>query len=186
EEVALALNGLWDGVVEELNAWLEVRPNAMTARAAKYLASLPGYERNATARRLVAYYAPPGEVPAWKELDDGFDSWVSAYARFAFHSFLRREVPDAPQDPAAPFGRWLKDHHTVSFTHPERGYYRVAKAVQDALRHRRAVILIIVDALAIHALSQAIPYLNDEMTAQPMKTTYLFAPIPTITEVCKE
>jgi hypothetical protein len=107
EEVVLALNGLWDGVIEELNAWLEVRPNAMTAKAAQHLAALPGYERNAIARRLVAYYAPPGEVPTWKELDDGFDAWVSAYARFAFHTFLRREVPDAAKDPAAAVGRWV-------------------------------------------------------------------------------
>jgi PglZ domain len=187
EDAVLHLNALWDGVAEELAVWLEMEPRGMTVKAAAHLESLPGYTQVEVARHLVTEYSPPDPVAAWPGLEDGagFDTWVVAYARYVRRCFFRRELPAAEADPAASFGRWLKDHETVSFVHLERGYGMVAHRVQRALKAGRAVIVVSVDALAAHIVNDAVAHLNDQLRAEPTWRSHVFAPVPTVTAVCK-
>ncbi len=73
-----------------------------------------------------------------------------------------------------------------SFAHPERSYSVVARRVQSSLAKGRAVILVLMDALAIHVVSGLADYVTDRLGAGPSWASYLFAPVPTITAVCKE
>lgn len=50
----------------------------------------------------------------------------------------------------------------------------------------RVVILVLMDALAIHVVSSLADYVTDRLGAEPSWASYLFAPVPTITAVCKE
>jgi len=187
EDVALNLNALWEGVAEELAVWLEMEPRGMTAQAAERMRAMPGYAQNDTARRLVAEYSPPEPVPAWQGLEDGpgFDAWVRAYAGYVRRCFVRRDFPRLEEDPAALFGRWLKDHETVCFAHGERGYAMIAGRVQRALKDGRGVIVVSVDALAVHLVDEAMAHLNDQLQAEPTWSSHVFAPVPSITSVCK-
>ena len=140
------------------------------------------------ARRLVDDYAPAEPVPAWPGLKEGsaFDAWISAYARFIRNSFIRRDVLQGHDDPADGFGRWLKDHETVSFAHPERGYSVVAQRVRSSLANGRSVILVLMDALAVHVASDLAHYISDQLHREPMWSSHLFAPVPTGSAFCKE
>ena len=72
------------------------------------------------------------------------------------------------------------------FNHPERSYLCVAGAIQQALQQSRRVIVVIVDAMAIHVVAPALIALGKELGEPPTRLRYSFSPIPTITEVCKE
>jgi len=159
----------------------------MTAQAAERMRALPGYAQNDTARRLVAECWPPEPVPAWQGLEDGpgFDAWVRSYARYVRRCFVRRDLPRPEEDPAGLFGRWLKYHETVCFAHGERGYGTIAARVQRALRDGRGVMVVSVDALAVHLVDGAIDHLNDQLGAEPTWSSHVFAPVPTLTSVCK-
>jgi hypothetical protein len=186
ERTVLALNALWDGISNELAFWLEVNPQGMTAQAAKHLTKLPGYGTNEVARRSVAHYIPPESVPAWPGLDEEFDRWVETYAAFLERTFFRRDLPQTEADPASPFSRWLKDNATVCFNHPDRSYRCVARSVQEAFKRRRPVVIVLLDALAITLVREAIEYIGTDLETKPTQVKYMFAPLPTISEVCKE
>lgn len=185
-DAVLALNALWDRCPEELETWLETYPQALTQEASRHLAGLPGFELNAAAARIVELYTPPQPVAAWPGLDDHFDSWISSYSRYIRQCFIRRVLPGREEDPAREFGRWLKAHPTVSFAHEVRGYPNVSRSVIRALSAGRRVILAVIDALAVHTAPEAVAYLSDALSATPSRTGHVFAPLPTITEVCKE
>lgn len=186
EQVVTSLNALWDGVAEELDRWLQVKPRGMTDGAASHLASLPGYSKSETAQRLVRLYAPPPQVARWTDLDDSFGQWVNAYAGYIERLFYQRKLPPSGDDPADPFSKWVKSNPTVFFNHPEKGYLCVAGMVQRALQEGRSVILILVDALAIHVAEAALAAFESELGVPPTRLLYCFTPVPTITEVCKE
>ena len=188
EAVALRLEACWTGLAEELRIWIAMQPRAMSQAAADHLQRLLGFEMNDGMRRMVQEYAPPPRAPVWPGLEDesAFDGWIASYARFLRSSFLRRDVLRGEEDPAEGFGRWLKDHETVSFAHPQRSYSVVARRVQQALKQGRAVILVLMDALAIHVASALTDYVSDRFGAEPSWSSHLFAPVPTITSVCKE
>lgn len=181
-----SLNAIWDGVAEEIGTWLEMCPRSLTADTISHLKSLPGFESNPTIQRLTNAYAPPESVPDWKGLDDSFDLWVTAYSRFISSCFHRRELPAAEKDPATAFGTWVKANPSLIFNHPDRGYRHVACKIQRALSDRRPVIVVLLDAFAIQLVELLIGYLSDTLRMTPSSTSYVFAPLPTITEVCKE
>jgi hypothetical protein len=186
EQVVLSLNALWDGVAEELDHWLQVNPRGMTEAAARHLAELPGFDRSELPQQLVRLFAPPTPVTRWTALDDAFDDWVNAYAVYIERLFYRRTLPAPAEDPAQPFARWVKANPTVFFNHPERSYFCVAGLIQQALQHGRAVIVALVDALAIHVAAPALAAFEEELGKPPTQLRYSFSPVPTITEVCKE
>ena len=186
EQVALTLNAFWDGVSDELDRWLQVNPRGMSEEAARHLSNLPGFSTDETAKRLVDLFSPPPNVARWTELDDSFDQWVSAYASYIERMFYRRTLPLQGEDPAEPFAKWVKANPTVFFNHPEKGYFCVAGLVQRALQAGRPVILVLVDALAIHVAGTALAAFTAELGNQPTSLRYSFSPVPTITEVCKE
>lgn len=183
-EVVLALNAIWDGVAEELDQWLKINPRAMTLEASKHLKGLAGFATNNSAKMLVDYYSPPDAVPSWNGINENFDDWVNKYIYFIRKSFLRRDLAEASVDPAENFAKWLKHNYTASF-HPEKGYGVIAESVQRRLSEGRLVILLMVDALAIHLFHDAVQYISDKLESQPTVHKYLFTPTPTITEVCK-
>ena len=186
EDTVLNLNAIWDGVIDELAIWLDIEPRGMTLKAMAYLKQLPGYAGSELAQRLVELYAPPESVATWSGLDEGFNAWVADYACYVRRCFVRRDLPNVDVDPAVYFSRWLKDHETVSYTHPERAYCAIARRVQKLLSEGRSVIFVLVDALAIHVVRDAIDYFNDRLGREATWSSYVFAPIPTITRVCKE
>lgn len=186
ESAVLALNAVWDGVAEEIGTWLDICPRSLTTVAISHLRSLPGFESNPTIQRLTHTHAPPESVPQWYALDDSFDMWVTAYSKFISSCFFRRDLPSAEKDPATAFGTWLKGNPSLIFNHPERGYRRIAARVQRALNDRRAVIVVLIDALAIQLTEFLSGYLTDTLRMSPTSSSYVFAPLPTITEVCKE
>jgi hypothetical protein len=185
-QVVANLNAMWDGVDAELDRWLQVNPRGMTDSAARHLAGLPGYAASETAQRLIRLFAPPSPVSRWTDLDESFDQWVSAYASYIERMFYRRTLPANGEDPAAPFSKWVKANPTVFFNHPDRGYLCVAGTVQRALQAARSVILILVDALAIHVIEAALSEFEKAFGSPPTRVRYSFSPVPTITEVCKE
>lgn len=186
EKVALSLNAIWDGTAEELDRWLQVNPRGMTEAAARHLAELPGFAGSETLQRLVRLFAPPPPVARWTDLDDSFDQWVNAYAGYIERMFFRRTLPQPGEDPAEPFAKWVKANPTVFFNHPDKGYFCVAGLVQRALQAGRQVILVLIDALAIHVAETALSAFATELGAPPTRLRYSFSPVPTITEVCKE
>lgn len=186
EKVALSLNAVWDGIAEELDRWLQANPRGMSNAAAQHLAGLPGFAGSATLQRLVRLFAPPSPVSRWTDLDDSFDQWVNAYAGYIERMFYRRTLPQPGDDPAEPFAKWVKANPTVFFNHPDKGYFCVAGIVQRALRDGRPVILVLIDALAIHVAETALTALQTELGGPPTRLMYSFSPVPTITEVCKE
>lgn len=186
EQVAVDLNALWHGVAEELDRWLEVNPRCMTEQAAKHLADLPGIDGSKLVQWLVHIFAPPTPIARWTDLDDSFDDWVNAYANYIERSFYRRTLPPVDEDPAQPFARWVKSNPTVFFNHPDRSYFCVAGLIQQALKQGRPVIVVLVDALAIHVVASALAALERELGEPPTQLRYSFSPVPTITEVCKE
>ncbi|MCP4891984.1 MAG: hypothetical protein GY904_36030 [Planctomycetaceae bacterium] len=184
-EAVLSLNAVWPGVAEEIRTWLEVYPKGLDKAAAQHLSALPGYESNELIRKMVDWYRPPDSVPSWPGLQDSLESWVHSYSQYIRSCFLRRDLKEE-EDPAIGFGRWLKDHATVSFEHHKYSYVRVAHAVQQALAGERTVLLVMVDALPIHQSEDLIGFLSDNLGEQPTNSSCLFVPIPTVTEVCKE
>jgi hypothetical protein len=186
ESAVLSLNALWDGVAEELDRWLQINPRGMTEQASRHLGKLPGFAGSELAERLVRLFAPPPPIARWAGLDDSFDEWVNAYADYIERQFYRRTLPPAEEDPAQPFARWVKSNPTVFFNHPDRSYFCVAGLVQQALRQGRQVILVLVDALAVHVVASALAALGQELGEPPTRLRYSFSPVPTITEVCKE
>jgi hypothetical protein len=134
----------------------------------------------------VSIFAPPPPVARWTDLDDSFDQWVNAYAGYIERMFYRRTLPPVGDDPAEPFSKWVKANPTVFFNHPDRGYFCVAGTVQRALQTGRAVIMVLVDALAIHVAGEALAAFEKELGGRPTRLSYSFSPVPTITEVCKE
>ena len=186
QDAVLALNAVWDRTAEELETWLETRPEALSEEAARHLSKLPGFELNPVATRILELYAPPQPVSSWPGLDDKFDSWITSYSRYVRQCFIRRVLPTREEDPAKEFGRWLKAHPTVGFAHEVRGYPNVSRSVKRALAAGRRVILAVIDALAVHTAPEAVAYISDALSATPSRTGHLFAPLPTITEVCKE
>lgn len=186
EQVAMTLNAFWGGVSDELDRWLQVNPRGMSEAAARHLSNLPGFATDETAKRIVELFSPPPIVARWTDLDDSFDQWVSAYARYIERMFYRRTLPLQGEDPAEPFAKWVKANPTVFFNHPDKGYFCVAGLVQRALQSGRPVILVLVDALAIHVAGNALAAFTAELGKEPTSLRYSFSPVPTITEVCKE
>lgn len=186
EQVATTLNALWGGVSDELDRWLQVNPRGMSEAAARHLSNLPGFATDETAKRLVELFSPPPTVAHWTNLDDSFDHWVNDYANYIERMFYRRTLPTQGEDPAEPFAKWVKANPTVFFNHPDKGYFCVAGLVQRALQAGRPVILVLVDALAIHVAGDALAAFTAELGDQPTSIRYSFSPVPTITEVCKE
>lgn len=184
-EAVRSLNAIWPGVAEEIRTWLEVYPKGLDKAAAEHLSALPGYESNELIRKMVDWYRPPNPVPPWPGLQDSLESWVHSYSQYIRSCFLRRDLKEE-DDPAIGFGRWLKDHATVSFEHHKYSYVRVAHGVQQALAAGRTVLLVMVDALPIHQSEDLIGFLSDNFGEQPTNSSCLFVPIPTVTEVCKE
>src|SRR5204863_4278029 len=74
----------------------------------------------------------------------------------------------------------------VFFNHPDRSYFCVAGLIQQALKQGRPVIVVLVDALAVHVVASALAALERELGEPPTRLRYSFSPVPTITEVCKE
>lgn len=186
ERAVADLNALWDGMDVELDSWLQANPRGMTEAAARHLASLPGYAACESVRRLVRLYAPPAAVARWTDLDESFDQWVNSYGSYIERMFFRRTLPCEAEDPAGPFGKWVKANPTVFFNHPERGYLSVAGTVQKALQAGRQVIVLLVDALAIHVIEAALEGFEKALGTTPTRVRYSFCPVPTITAVCKE
>jgi hypothetical protein len=186
EPAVLSLNALWEGVAEELDRWLQVNPRGMTEQAARHLAGLAGFEGNELAEQLIRQFAPPAPVTRWTDLDDSFDDWVNAYAIYIERLFYRRTLPAAGEDPAQPFARWVKANPTVFFNHPERGYFCVAGLIQQAMQAGRAVIVVLVDALAVHVAAPALAAFERQLAEPPTRLRYCFSPVPTISKVCKE
>jgi len=186
EQVVLSLNALWDGVAEELDRWLQINPRGLSEQSAKHLSQLPGFEGNQLAEKLVKLFAPPLPIARWRDLDASFDEWVNAYADYIERSFYRRTLPPTEEDPAQSFARWVKNNPTVFFNHPERSYFCIARLVQQALKQGRAVILVLVDALAVHVTTSALTAMEKVLGEMPTRLRYSFSPVPTITEVCKE
>lgn len=186
ERVVMTLNALWDGVSDELDRWLQVNPRGLSEVAARYLTILPGYSTDEKAKQLFELFSPPNSVSRWTDLDDSFEQWVNAYAAYIERMFYRRTLPLLGEDPAEPFARWVKSNPTVFFNHPEKGYFCVFGLVQRALQTGRTVILVLIDALAIHVAGNALATFAAELDDQPTSLRYSFSPVPTITEVCKE
>jgi hypothetical protein len=185
EDVALRLNAMWVGVDDELKSWLDTSPRAMTKKAADYLTSLPGSENVPAFRHVVSEHRPADAMPPWCGLDEHFESWVASYALWLRNTFTRRELPPPEQDPATGFSRWMKDNNTVSFSHPERSYLTISGTVRSALREGRTVIIVLVDAMAIQVVDRFREALTEGLGQSPTQATFVFSPIPTITEVCK-
>jgi len=181
----LALNAVWQGVGEEIRTWLAVYPKGLNESAADHLIDLPGFASNERIRKIVDRYRPPETVGAWPGITDQLQPWVTDYAEYIRSCFLRRDLKEQ-SDPSHGFSRWLKDHSTVCFDHHEYSYFRVAQAVQKALSTDRTVILVMVDALAIHLSADMVGYLSDSLGEQPTTSSCMFVPLPTVTEVCKE
>ena len=186
EQVVMALNAYWDGVSVELDRWLQVNPRGLSEAAAYHLSNLPGYSTDEKAKQLVELFSPPASVSRWTDLDDSFDQWVYDYSTYIERMFYRRTLPLHGEDPAEPFAKWVKANPTVFFNHPEKGYFCVFGLVQRALQAGRPVILVLVDALAIHVAGNALAVFTDELGDEPSSMRYSFSPVPTITEVCKE
>ena len=136
-------------------------------------------------RRLVEWYRPPDSIPPWPGLKESVDEWVAAYSKYIRSCFLRREL-DERHDPAINFSRWFKDHYSVSFDHRTYSYFRVAQSVQKALQANRTVLLVMVDALPIHLVTDFVSYVGDRLGEEPTESSYIFVPVPTITDVCKQ
>jgi hypothetical protein len=184
-EVVLSLNAIWNGLDEELDQWLKIKPDAMTLEASKHLETLASGAKGKLSQKIIAYYSPPDKAPSWSGLDERFDDWVNNYSYFIRKSFLRRQLPDLSKDPASDFGKWMKDNYTIS-SHPTRGYHVIANSIQKNIEEGRLVIVLMIDALSIHLLHDAIRCMSDNLECQPTNNKYLFSPIPTITEVCKQ
>jgi len=180
-----SLNAVWYGVAEEIRTWLDVYPKGLSKGAADHLCGLPGFESNELIRKIVDQFRPPETVSAWPGLSEHLEPWVTNYAKYIRSCFLRRDLNEQ-DDPAIGFARWLKDHFTVCFDHHEYSYFRVAQSVQKALSDDRTVFLVMVDALPIHQSVDMIGYLSDSLGEHPTTNSYMFVPLPTITEVCKE
>lgn len=183
-EVVLRLNAIWDGVPEELRIWLDMYPRGLTEKAALHLEGLPGYQSNDIVRRVVGWYSPPSQIAPWSGLTEGIDEWINKYAQFLRRCFVRREFV-AENDPADSFGRWLKDNYAVSFNHAEHSYCRLSQLVKTQLSHERCVILVLVDALAIHIVQDLIGFVSKTLGQDYTTYAFLFGPIPTVTDVCK-
>ena len=180
-----SLNAIWDGVAEEIQSWLAIYPRGLSRSAATHLSQLPGFQASESLATLVSLYAPPDSVASWEGFTGDLEQWMTGYARYARTCFLRRELDEA-NDPAVEFGRWLKDHHTVSFEHHIYSYSQVAQAVQKGLRSKRTVLLIMVDALPIHLSSYLTSCVSDQLGEEASRSSFVFVPIPTVTYVCKE
>lgn len=185
ENAAMGLNALWDGVADELMAWLVIYPQGMTSRTLEHIRDLPGYSADDQFGQAVVTHAPLPAISPWTGCDEAFDSWVSAYASWARSAFVRRELPREDDDPAKLFSRWYKDNHTVSFAHAERSYLTIAGRVRNALRKGRTVILVVVDAMAVHVADVFREAITKHLTAEPTYCSHVFGPVPTVTEVCK-
>ena len=185
-EAVLDLNALWDGVSIELKNWLEINPRGMTSKIAEHLAALPGFHTDKIAQELVDAYRPPQSVPKWKGLDSDFESWVVSYANHLKGTFIRRDMLTSENDPSVDFSRWIKDHFTVCFDHPDLSYFSISKRIRRALSDGRTVIIALIDALAIHVVDIAMSHIEDHLKQKPSNVSFAFCPIPTITEVCKE
>lgn len=184
-EAAQSLNAIWQGVPEEIDSWLKIYPKGLTNSAASHLPTLPGFEASGLLRKIVEWYRPPETIAPWTGMTDVVEEWIASYSLFIRNCFLRRYL-DESDDPALEFGRWLRDHHSVSFDHHKYSYCRVAKAVQKALHDNRTVLLVMVDALPIHLASDIIDYMNNGLGDEPTNSSYMFVPVPTVTSVCKE
>lgn len=179
------LNAVWPGVAEEIQTWLEIYPKGMSHVAANHLQGLPGYESNDLMRRLVEHFRPPNPVPQWPGLGEAIEPWLQRYSEYIRSCFLRRDLNEN-DDPAIGFGRWLKDHPTVCFEHHKYSYFKVAQAVKQGLSAERTVLLVMVDALPIHQSVDIVGFLSDNLGEFPTFSSFIFVPIPTVTEVCKE
>jgi hypothetical protein len=179
------LNAVWPGVAEEIQTWLEIYPKGMSNVAANHLQGLPGYDSNDLMRRLVDHFRPPNPVSQWPGIAEAIEPWLQSYSTYIRSCFLRRDLNES-DDPAIGFGRWLKDHPTVCFEHHKYSYFKVAQAVQQGLSAERTVFLVMVDALPIHQSVDAVGFLSDNLGEFPTFSSFVFVPIPTVTEVCKE
>jgi hypothetical protein len=179
------LNAVWPGIAEEIQTWLEIYPKGMSQVAANHLQSLPGYDSNDLMRRLVENFRPPNPVPRWPGLAESLEPWLQSYSAYIRSCFLRRDLNEN-DDPATEFGRWMKDHPTVCFEHHKYSYFKVAKTVQQGLSAERTVLLVMVDALPIHQSVDIVGFLSDNLGDFPTFSSFIFVPIPTVTEVCKE
>ena len=47
------------------------------------------------------------------------------------------------------------------------------------------MVVISVDALAVHLVDEVIAHLNDQLRAEPTWSSHVFAPVPSVTSVCK-
>ena len=162
------------------------QPAGMTERSARHLAELPGFDGGELGQRLVRLSALLAPITRWTELDDSFDDWVNAYADYIERLFYRRTLPSVEEDPAQPFARWVKSNPTVFFNHPDRSYFYVAGLIQQALKQGRPVIVVLVDALAVHVVGSALAAPSGTLANRRRGLRYCFSPVPTITEVCKE
>ncbi len=185
EAAILRLNAVWEGITEEIRDWLDVSPRGLSQKAAEHLEKLPGFADSPELQEIVGEHRPPEGAPRWEGLNDNFDGWVSSYARWIRNAFNRRELPSIEDDPSTGFSRWLKDNYTVSFSHPERSYLTVAGTIRSALREGRTVLLVLIDAMAVHVLDHFRVAMSKALGEEPTRVTYVFAPIPTVTEVCK-
>lgn len=182
--VVLTLNALWKGIAGELDRWLIINPQAMTVEVSQHLSILNKDSNDKNISALIEYYSPPEEVPKWNDLDACFDEWVNKYSHFIRKSFLRRHLPSFENDPAHGFSNWLKENYTVSL-HREKGYRIIAHTIQNKIKEGRLVIVLMIDALAIHLMSSAINQISNALCSQPTRCKFLFVPVPTLTEICK-
>lgn len=179
----LLLNAVWDGLVDELRRWLNACPNALTDQAAEHLESLPGCDAAVSA--LLSRFRPREKPMEWDSLD-GVEDWIVGYSAYIHSAFCRRALPESwIADPAAGFSQWIAQNITVPFNHNEYGFSCVARQVKECLAQGRAVILVLVDAMAFHVVDILIAEMSTALAEQPSSVHPMFVPVPTLSEVSK-
>lgn len=186
EIVVLQLNALWDGIAIELDSWLKIDPRGLTDQAALHLSKLPGYENDKLIKKVVRSYRALGPIAPWPGLDESFMEWVSEYASYMESQFFRYMLPQIENDPAQHFAKWIMKNPGVIFNNPDRSYLGISERIRKALKQGRSVIVVMIDALAMHVVSLALEAFGKKLGEAPTDLKYVFSPIPTITEVCKE
>ena len=182
---AKSLTFITTDIAKAIATWIENHPSELTTDASQHLASLPGFRDHPRLRSLIDECSPVRMTDAWRGLDENFPVWVRAYAKYVRSTFNRRSFSQWNEDPAYLFAKWLKANHEVIFTHRERSYARVATTVRQWLSRGRPVLLILIDALAIHLSDRLNSVISGELEETASMATYLFSPAPTITEQCK-
>ena len=181
DTVMNSINALWDGLYNELEIWLDITPNSLNDNLFEKIKNLPGY--NDKFEKLLNKYKPPSKISNWTGIED-FTQWTTAYSSYIKQCFLRYELPDAKKDPANGFSRWVKDNYGVIFNHSEYAFFTISQYVKEMINNERNVIIVMIDAFAIHLVDDFIQAMNNTVD-EDAEVSYAFSPVPTTTEICK-